>query len=258
MKTNRWNQIEYILKIQKEASVSELASMLKVSEMTIRRDLMELEKEGRVTRYHGGAFISAAGLQNVLPAYHPETCPQEKEQIGSAGKEYLKKILAQKEASSVTFMSGSTMQSMVEKIDFTIPVTAIVDNLYTAQTIAQNANNSIIQLGGRLEAPSLNVSGYLAEQMLNYLSLDYTFMGTAALDFDGYLYCFYDSHASFVEKLLTNSRHIVVLADYTKLGSSSLVKITSMNHKFTLITNQSADKQILENYQRLGVEIILA
>ena len=40
MKNNRLEQIEQILRVQKEAGVMELASRLKVSDMTIRRDLI--------------------------------------------------------------------------------------------------------------------------------------------------------------------------------------------------------------------------
>ena len=58
MKNNRLEQIEQILRVQKEAGVMELASRLKVSDMTIRRDLIELEQKGIVARYHGGASIS--------------------------------------------------------------------------------------------------------------------------------------------------------------------------------------------------------
>lgn len=256
MKNIRWEQIVHILKIQKEASVSELASMLKVSDMTIRRDLIELEKEGKVTRYHGGAFISAVSPLSVIPSYHPETSQEEKERIGMAGKEYLKELISHKEINSVTLMSGSTVQSMLKKIDFTIPVTTIADSIYIAQMVSQNANNNVIQLGGKIQPPSLNVSGFLAEQMLNYLSLDYTFMGTAALDSQGNLYCYDDSHASFVKKLLNNSQHIVVMADHTKLGATCLVKIAPMNSKYTLITDKAASKEFLDSYKKMGVQII--
>lgn len=256
MKNNRLEQIEWILSVQKEASVVELASMLKVSDMTIRRDLIELEQKGIVTRYHGGAFISAAEPKSLLPAYHPESCPEEKAAIGREASRYLKEILFGKEISSVILMSGSTMYEMVKCIDYTIPVTIVTDNLNIAYTLGQNANNSVMLLGGKVYAPSMSVNGYLAEQMLDYLSVDCTFMGTSAIDEDGCLYCYDDKHASFLKKLLTISHRIIVLADHSKLGTTSLVKVSNMDENFSIITNSRASQPLLEKYESMGVEIM--
>jgi Transcriptional regulators of sugar metabolism len=257
MKNNRLEQIEWILSVQKEASVVELASMLKVSDMTIRRDLIELEQKGVVTRYHGGAFISAAEPKSLLPAYHPESCPDEKAAIGREASRYLKEILFGKEINSVILMSGSTMMEMVKCIDYTIPVTAVTDNLSIAYTLSQNANNSVMLLGGKVYPPSMSVNGFLAEQMLNYLSVDCTFMGTSAIDGDGCLYCYDDKHASFLEKLLLISHRIIVLADHTKLGATSLVKVGLMDESFTVITNDKASRPLLEKYESMGVKIMM-
>lgn len=256
MKNDRLEQIEWILSVQKEASVVELASMLKVSDMTIRRDLIELEQKGIVTRYHGGAFISAAEPKSLLPVYHPESCPEEKAVIGREASRYLKGILFGQETSSVMLMSGSTMYEMVKCIDYTIPVTTVTDNLNIAYTLGQNANNSVMLLGGKVYAPSMSVNGYLAEQMLDYLSVDCTFMGTSAIDEEGCLYCYDDKHASFLEKLLAISHRIIVLADHSKLGTTSLVKVSNMDEDFSIITNKSASQELLEKYESMGVEIM--
>ena len=48
-----------------EATVAHLAETLFVSQMTVRRDLIELEKNGMLTRYHGGAI--AIDSKSVVP-----------------------------------------------------------------------------------------------------------------------------------------------------------------------------------------------
>ena len=45
-----------ILCEKKRISVSELSRMLYVCEMTVRRDLSEMEKQGLIKRYRGGAI----------------------------------------------------------------------------------------------------------------------------------------------------------------------------------------------------------
>ena len=54
----RHNAILTILKEKKSAKVGELASVLFVSEATVRRDLAEMQKLGLIERSHGGAFLS--------------------------------------------------------------------------------------------------------------------------------------------------------------------------------------------------------
>jgi DeoR/GlpR family transcriptional regulator of sugar metabolism len=51
-------------------SVAELSEMLDVSKATIRRDLSDLEDEGRIERSHGGALPvrTVASEQSVDPA----------------------------------------------------------------------------------------------------------------------------------------------------------------------------------------------
>lgn len=258
MKNNRLEQIERILRVQKKASVMELASRLKVSDMTIRRDLIELEQKGIVARYHGGASISDGDPQSLLPASGGETCPEEKTAIGQRAGQYLKELLLCKEINSVMLMSGSTISEMVRSINYTIPVTTVTDNLDIACTLGRNADNSVMLLGGKVYSPSMSVSGFLAEQMLDYLSADCTFMGTSAIDEEGCIYCYDDKYASLLKKLLTISNRIVVLADHSKLGTASLVKVSRMDESFSLLTDDKASESCLEKYRELGVKIIKA
>ena len=258
MKNNRLEQIEQILRVQKEAGVMELASRLKVSDMTIRRDLIELEQKGIVARYHGGASISSGEPKSLLPVNGMEECPEEKKAIGQRAGQYLKELLLCKEINSVMLMSGSTISEMVRSIDYTIPVTAVTDNLDIAYTLGRNSDNSVMLLGGKVYSPSMSVNGFLAEQMLDYLSADCTFMGTSAIDEAGYLYCYDDKYASPLKKLLTISNKIIVLADHSKLGTASLVKVSRMDKSFSLLTDEKAPEVFLEKYKELGVNIIKA
>ena len=258
MNQNRLDQIEKILRVQKQASVLELASLLKVSDMTIRRDLNVLESQGKVNRYFGGASISPELFQkDDLPAYHPDQCVEEKRRIGKAGRDYLRSILLSSNPASISLLSGTTVLEMVNAIDFTIPASIITDNLKTTQVLAQNAHNNIIMLGGKVSLPSLNLVGYFAERTLESLTIEYTFTGMAGIDFDGNLYCYDEQHASVLRRLLRNSNHIIVLADHSKIGFNSMVRITQMDNSYMLLTDTGADKACLQNYRKMGIEVML-
>ncbi len=256
MKNERLEQIRQILSQQKEASVTGLAAMLNVSDMTIRRDLIELEQKGIVTRYHGGAFIAAAPPRGLRPEAPQSPDSGEKAAIGRAASRYLKELLSGREISSVILMSGSTMFEMVRSIDYTIPVPTVTDNLNIAYTLSQDADNSVMILGGKVSPTHMSVDGFLAEQMLDHLSADCTFMGTSAVDEAGCLYCYDDKYASLLKKLLAVSHRLVVLAEHSKLGTTSLVKVSRMDERFSLITGEGAPEALLKRYKDLGVKII--
>ena len=60
---DRLNRIKEFLHYYRSADVGELSTVLKVSEVTVRRDLEKLEQEGFLERVHGGAII----LESQLP-----------------------------------------------------------------------------------------------------------------------------------------------------------------------------------------------
>jgi len=64
----RRQYISELLKERKSLSVEELRVMFKVSSMTIRRDLLKLEAEGRLHRTHGGA--EQVRTKEYEPSYH--------------------------------------------------------------------------------------------------------------------------------------------------------------------------------------------
>ncbi len=61
-KTDRTNRILEILTEETKAEVAELSQKLKVSQVTIRKDLDELAQRGIIKREHGCAFLRGSVL----------------------------------------------------------------------------------------------------------------------------------------------------------------------------------------------------
>ncbi len=69
---SRKEKILQILKERKEVTVKELAKIFNVSEMTIYRDIRELESEGKVRRKHGSVMLQTTDNKVVKTV---NTCP---------------------------------------------------------------------------------------------------------------------------------------------------------------------------------------
>ena len=63
----RFSQILALLAEKRTATVQELCEALNVSESTIRRDLLELDRQGRVNKVHGGATLPSSQFRADEP-----------------------------------------------------------------------------------------------------------------------------------------------------------------------------------------------
>ncbi|MBQ1315723.1 MAG: DeoR/GlpR transcriptional regulator, partial [Erysipelotrichaceae bacterium] len=72
-KQDRWNEILNIIKIKKEVTVEELAQEFNTSLATIRRDLLEMEENSMITRFHGGARYNTTRLSEPPMMLKSET-----------------------------------------------------------------------------------------------------------------------------------------------------------------------------------------
>lgn len=257
MNEKRLNDIMTYMRIHKSANVSDLCREFRVSDMTIRRDLAQLEKRNEVVRYHGGATVckdnSAEPFQVRLNDAYAE-----KSEIAMAAVEYLQIIAAEQKPKVVFFGSGSTIYRMAEHLDLPLKATLITDNVHVAAVLGSNADYTVISVGGQLLLPSLNVVGYSAENMIRSFPIDYAFISTSAIDPEGNIYMFNMLEASAFSAIIETARHIVLLADHTKFDKTNVVHLCRLNSKFTLITDSQTPEAILERLKKTGISVITA
>lgn len=240
------------------ATTAELTEYFGVSEMTIRRDLIFLEKEDKIVRFHGGAGIKKHQRLESAFDIRLKTNYESKCRIAAKAAQYLENLSQSGQARSIFMGGGSTMYCMAECISEQLTATVVTDNLYVSSVLVKNPSNSVIIIGGQLVLPSLNVVGFTAEKMLSGFSMDYCFIGSSAIDEEGSLYSYTLSEAGFFAAAMNSAKHTVVLADHSKLGTKNLVQIARMSQDFTIITDHMAPAGILKRYQTLGAEVLVA
>ena len=108
LKQERFSKIVNILSTEEIVQVSDLANMMNVSEMTIRRDLLELDRRGKVLRVHGGA-------QSVSSSLIIEKNFNEKREIHVPEKKEVAKKASKliKDGETVYVGPGTTLEFMV-------------------------------------------------------------------------------------------------------------------------------------------------
>ena len=182
MQTGRQRKILELLHEKGERSVDELADSLRVSDMTIRRDLQALAEDGLLLRTHGGA----SPVENVRFEFQflqrTQHQRQQKEAIGLAASALVK------EGQSVLFDSGTTTLAVARQLRRVGRFTVITTSLPIASVMQRFGNSDILLLGGFLRRESPDLEGPLTESNLDTLSADLAFLGADGIDAAGNAY----------------------------------------------------------------------
>ena len=137
---------EDILKLLRErgdASVQVLAESFGVSVMTVRRDLMLLEQAGKLTRTHGGAVLSSAGIVEFAFERKGKRHAAEKRAIA---REVASLVQA---GMSVSLDSGTTTLEVAMAIAGIDSLTVLTSSLAIASALYASENIELVLLGGR-------------------------------------------------------------------------------------------------------------
>ncbi len=258
MKRERMEQIFQYIEDREEVSTQELTDVFQVSTMTIRRALGELEAQGKIIRYHGGAKAVRISQPEASFDLRSRTNHEEKMAIARSGIALLKQQRSAEHPLSIFLGSGSSVYCMASQLDVKLSMPIVTDNLYAATMLESCHENTVVMTGGQLMQPSLNATGYLAEKCMSDLALDIAFVGTSAIDAEGNFYAYNLMESGMYSKIFAVSKHVVILADYSKLGQQKMVHVKKLDGQFTVITDSKADPAYLQNYMQLGARVIVA
>ncbi|MCI8540747.1 MAG: DeoR/GlpR transcriptional regulator [Erysipelotrichaceae bacterium] len=165
--------------IQKDGKVSvkRLSQVLYVSEMTIRRDLGEMEKKGLLKRYHGGAVSKIEGKELPISKrmYVDEA---EKRVLAKKAERYLSNHI------NVFVDSSSTVTYIIPYMRKYEGIT-LITNSVKSLLCASQYHIPCILLGGEYHEHDMCLIGTMAKQEAMCLNVDVAFFSTQSYSDDG-------------------------------------------------------------------------
>ncbi|MDO4268169.1 MAG: DeoR/GlpR family DNA-binding transcription regulator [Eubacteriales bacterium] len=238
---------------------SALVKEMKVSSETVRKDLDGLEQAGSLVRVHGGA-VSAEKEPSAVPA--AEAAPYISFQIRSTQHLEQKAAIAARAADLVeedqviALDYGSTSQIMAMELKRRFRrLTVITNSIQNALILSECPDFTVILIGGILNKNELTLGNDFTA-MLDYLHIDILFMTASGIHPE--IGC---TDQSPMETRVQNqmrqaASRTVVLADSSKCGRASLVKICPLQEISALITDSGLDEELAEQIRRTGVELV--
>lgn len=244
---------EIILKVLDESpyvSIAELTRLLKVSHMTVRRDLQKLEEDGLVIQVTGG--VKAARRLHIEPSHsEKETLAgDEKRRIGEAAA----KMIPQR--ACIYLDAGTTSLALCRNLKDRDDLTIISNDLVVMHFLATNSKNTLIMTGGLVRSENLSTVGHLAAETLKELSCDIAFLSASSFDLRGITTPDPDK-VPVKQTAAASAGRRVLISDSSKYGQFATYIAVPLKEINTIISDSSLSENGQKGLQKSGVELIL-
>jgi DeoR family fructose operon transcriptional repressor len=242
------------------AAVPELAQRLGVSEMTVRRDLDALERQGLVRRVRGGAVPALAREEGGGFAAREAWQGATKDRLGAAVAGLVEP------GSRVLLDAGTTTVHVAAHLTGRAPLTVAVLSLQAAARLADQPGIELLVVGGRSRPGERSLVGPLALRTLESLAFDCFVMSIGGVHAEHGWSEFSLDDAAVKQAGLGQAARTVAVADATKLGVRAFCQVAPLGAADSFVTDKAAadagthpnGPQTLDALRDAGVETILA
>ena len=247
--SSRHNGILELLIDNGKIEVAKLSDLFHVSQVTIRKDLDELESKGLITRNHGFATLNTNDDINLRMANHYE----QKQRIAKLACRMIK------DEEVVMLESGSCCAMLAHEIAKTKKdVTIITNSAFIASYVRKESRVHIILLGGEYQKEAQVMVGPITKKCAEVFHVDKFFIGidgfSKDIGFTGNNYM----RSETVKDLAEFANHVVVISDSSKFNKKSTVKLLPVHKIKAVITDKGLEDDITEYFKLNKVKLYKA
>jgi DeoR family transcriptional regulator, aga operon transcriptional repressor len=251
----RTNFILTALQETGSVAVDALAEQLRVSVVTIRRDLDLLEQQGLLRRTHGGAV-------SIEPLFYEpfkkdrsflaqvERQANEKRRIGRAAAS----LVTPGETIAIT--PGTTTAEIIRGLPLNSKITVVTNTANIAMELSKRKDVNVFVTGGHLHGDWFSLVGPTAIRSLENMLIHTMFIGADGIDPKWGVSCFNPDEAELNATMVRQARRHIAVVDHTKLNVVANWRICEIGTLRTLITDTDATDELVAPYQKLGIEVL--
>ncbi len=236
----RFSAILEILKQQKTISVSKLSEILKISESTVRRDIIALNEMGKLKKIHGGAMAIKQKFTSTEPSVNIRATQNtaEKESIARYASTLIN------DDDFIFIDAGTTTEKMIDFIENKSAV-FVTNGIVHAKKLIQKGLKAYI-IGGELKLSTEAVIGSQAVNTINNYNFTKSFVGTNGISLSSG-YTTPDPEEALIKSAAINHSYVsFVLADSSKFDIVSSVTFAKISQA-CIVTDRVKDKKYLQN-----------
>ena len=253
----RYQKILDFMKADGSVRVADLKKTMGVSPETVRRDLENMEEMGLIRRTRGGAFLNKEEMGDAKPptAYIPfqvreQEHARSKEEVAGFALNYIR------DGQSIALDSGTTSYELARALKGKYrSLTVVTNSIAIINELAEAKEITLIATGVVYRPEEHAFVSDMAGMIFSRLSIDTFFLTTCGISVDkGITYQRMDE--IFVqEKMMEASDRTIVIADSSKLGVNSLVKMCDIDRISMVITDSFAAEEQIEPFLKAGIPV---
>lgn len=245
--TKRINQILELLTDENKMEVSLLAQKLGVSQVTVRKDLNELERKGIILKEHGFAVLRSMDDINGRIAYHYEI----KKKIAVKAAELIKN------GDTLMIESGSCCVLLADILTATKKnLTIITNSTFIADYIRGKSNFQIILLGGIYQQDAQVLVGPMIRQCIENFCVDLFFIGTDGYSLKTGFTNRDQMRTQAVRDMAQQAEKVIVLTESEKFNKHSIVPLNIHKKIKLVITDSYIDDAIINELKKQEIDVI--
>lgn len=212
--------------------IQDLCADLGISEATARRDLAELESQGRLRRTHGGAVPCQQVARDFTNAERLSRHPAEKQRIAQAAAALVQ------EGDVVFLDAGTTTLQVAQALSTRRDLTFITNGVDICNHLTAAQVDRLYVIGGQYFDATHGFAGPLAAEAIGRFTVDKVFLSVGAVDLERRTICISLPELAEAQRAMIAIAHkVYVVADHSKFERSALSVIAALDDLDCVITN---------------------
>lgn len=244
----RLQAIKEIVYDQESVEVANLSNILGVSEMTIRRDLDKLEKEGLVIKTYGGAVLKKDKPFEVVDLKDDSKNDLHKK-IAKTASELI-------EDGEVLFIAGGSITTeLCELLKTKKGLVVVTNNIHIARNVMAHRDNKVIVTAGEVNPTTGDINGFESIQTLSSFLVQKAFIGIDGIDSDLGYTTNNKEYVHIFNVLQKISNRIILVADHNQYGKRGLVRVANLEDIKEIVTDKKIPSDFKEFYFNNDIKI---
>ncbi|MGO2891667.1 MAG: DeoR/GlpR family DNA-binding transcription regulator [Enterococcus devriesei] len=245
----RLSKLMTIISKKKIVDIKELEQLAFVSRSTLRRDLIQLEKEKKLIRHFGQ--VELVRDTNIEFGYNIRL--RENEDAKKAMAEIAGDFIGSSQALFID--SSSTCIHLAPYLQNQNNLIVITNGIHLAAVLTEHPNIETFICGGHVKSLSGSILGGEAVGYLNNFHADITFLSCTGVDEHG-VYMASEEQTFIKRKMIELSEHVVLLCDTSKVNKKDYFRMCGHENIDTLITNAPLPEEIQRVLEAKDVEVL--
>jgi len=244
----RRHKIIELLSKKEKITVNELKKQFSVSDVTIRKDLNDLEKQNLLTRTHGGAIINDSVI-DVPTIYKRKVINKRiKEEIGEKAANFVE------DGQTIMLDSGTTTFEVAKNLNKD-DLLIISNSLEICNNLIQENGVDVIITGGRIDKENLSIHGKNSENLIKNYNADIFFMGLSALSLEKGFTTSEERTANIKRLMMDSAKKVIVVSDSSKFGKISFSSICDFDAIDLIITDNNIETEYIEAFNKADIDL---